>query len=145
MGRKQPRIAEQVDTRKRPRVLVPALAQTARPIWNFALFDSVAWKKEDGSYEDDLFLEGTKYLRDNSRRTWAEIEREASMNHWISVSRLPQEAKNRLVAIKLDDVDQLFSLRLSGTRRLWGLREDSTFFVVWWDPHHRVYPVEKKS
>jgi hypothetical protein len=67
------------------------------------------------------------------------------MNHWISVSRLPQEAKNRLVAIKLDDVDQLFSLRLSGTRRLWGLREDSTFFVVWWDPHHRVYPVEKKS
>jgi len=43
-----------------------------------------------------------------------------------------------------DAVEDLFSLRLTGKKRLWGIRDRHVFKVFWWDPEHGVCPSELK-
>jgi hypothetical protein len=73
---------------------------------------------------------------------WAEIERNGS--HDISLSDLCSEARKRLTRIKQDDVDEIFSLRLTGKQRIWGIRDRNILKIIWWDPDHSVCPSGKK-
>jgi hypothetical protein len=53
------------------------------------------------------------------------------------------EAQNRLEALGLDDVDELFRFQLGNEPRLWGvIDDDGIFYPVWWDPRHQVYPTD---
>jgi len=65
-------------------------------------------------------------------------------SHPIKIADLTVEARKRAEKIKLYE-SELFSLRLQGDVRLWGLIEpkDGRFFVIWYDPNHKVYPVMK--
>src|SRR5262245_19142893 len=63
-------------------------------------------------------------------------------NHSMPVTRLCREAQNRLVALGLDDVDTLYSLRVVQRERIWGILVGSVLRVLWWDPYHEVYPVD---
>lgn len=81
-------------------------------------------------------------LKAFERSTWPEIERAGS--HFIEVSAIIRDAQRRLEALKLDDTSDLFSLRLSGTERLWGLRSNDVFSLLWWDPDHQVCPAQLK-
>ena len=74
--------------------------------------------------------------------TWSSIE--GPNNHFVSVGDLAKAARDRLTAIRQDDVDELFSLRLSGKERIYGVRVEAVLRLLWWDPYHEVYPVEKK-
>lgn len=65
-------------------------------------------------------------------------------NHKMEVADLDKEARDRLVEIDLDDLDELWSLRLSGRERVWGTITRNVFSLLWWDPEHTVYPVSKK-
>jgi len=38
----------------------------------------------------------------------------------------------------------MYAIRLSGKKRVWGIREGRLFSLVWWDPEHTVGPSEKK-
>jgi len=39
----------------------------------------------------------------------------------------------------------MLSVRVKGESRVWGFLDDAgVLYVVWWDPHHKVYPVAKK-
>jgi hypothetical protein len=75
--------------------------------------------------------------------TWAEINKPNTGCHSIKVKDICVEAQKRLAEIKIID-EELFSLRLSGKERLWGIRENHIFKILWWDPKHEVYPVDKK-
>jgi hypothetical protein len=44
-------------------------------------------------------------------------------NHMASVESLSREASKRLEELKLDDIEELLSLRLTGTNRIWGILE----------------------
>jgi hypothetical protein len=44
-----------------------------------------------------------------------------------------------LVDLKLDDIEELYRFRFTGTQRIWGIRDRRTFRVLWWDPDHQVY------
>lgn len=61
----------------------------------------------------------------------------------IDYEKLSKEAQNRLSEIKLY-YDSLFSLRLTGTLRLFGYIENSIFYTIWYDPEHEVCPAPKK-
>ena len=74
--------------------------------------------------------------------TWGEIS--GKRDHAIAVSALSPEARNRLFELKVDDIDEVFSLHLSGRERLIGIRNRNIFLVLWWDPEHKVCPVHKK-
>jgi hypothetical protein len=43
-----------------------------------------------------------------------------------------------------DEQARLFSLRITGKMRLWGIRDIETLRVLWWDPQHSVCPPLKK-
>ena len=65
-------------------------------------------------------------------------------NHYISSKELSKEAIRRMELIRLEE-DELFSLRTQGDVRLWGIidPENGCFFVIWYDPKHKVYPVSR--
>jgi len=88
------------------------------------------------------------FFHDCGFKTWqtlcSETVKGLAKHHAQSIGTLEKEAQDRLKALKLDDLDELFRFRLTGTRRLWGFRGDGDeFFVLWWDPNHKVYIVEK--
>lgn len=70
-------------------------------------------------------------------------------NHMVKVSGLSKRAIDRLRAIQLDDLDELFSLRLQGKQRIYGIRRGSHLKILWLDLAHGstddcVYPTKKR-
>jgi len=77
--------------------------------------------------------------------TWAEVNHPNTGCHPIKVRDLCSKAQKRLAEIQVIEFEEeLFSLRLSGKERLWGIRECHIFKILWWDSKHEVYPVDKK-
>ena len=77
--------------------------------------------------------------------TWGSIlVRDKKQNHTVAVTSLCKEAQDRLLDIQLDDQDALVSLRFGSRERAWGFREKNYFFLIWWDPEHKVCPSFKK-
>jgi hypothetical protein len=86
-------------------------------------------------------------LRGLEATTWASVMQASggrsvgTNSHYISIDKLCADAKRRANTICLDE-KELFSLRLQGDVRLWGIIEpNGCFFVIWFDPNHKVYPV----
>jgi hypothetical protein len=44
-----------------------------------------------------------------------------------------------------DDVEAVLSLRISARERVWGILDGPALQVLWWDPEHQVYPVERRN
>ena len=87
--------------------------------------------------------------------TWAEIMQAAggrargTNSHFVQVERLTRQAKDRLAEIHQDDVSELFSLRLTATVRIYGIRDRRALKLLWYDPYHgtntrAVYPVRSR-
>jgi len=80
--------------------------------------------------------------------TWQNIieaaggRRRGSNNHPIAISDLCREAQVRCQELGLHELtDELFSLRLAGNVRLWGIRQGRILQLIWYDPRHEVYPL----
>ena len=74
--------------------------------------------------------------------SWQEIIGTGS--HLIEIDKIIPEARKRLEDLNQEDVDVLMSLRLSGKKRIWGIRDGSVLKVLWWDPNHEICPSVKK-
>lgn len=93
----------------------------------------------------NMVLDIREKLANFETMSWAEILVDAKKyNHQISVDQICQAATERLRELKLDDVDQLLSLRLQATQRVWGLLERGVVTLLWWDPNHEICPSVKK-
>ncbi|MNJ98101.1 hypothetical protein D3C87_158630 [compost metagenome] len=85
-------------------------------------------------------------LREIETKKWHELEKETfgkyakSKNHQVEVKDLIKEAKNRLVELNLDDHQELYSLRLTGTQRIWGIRLQNYLKLLWFDFNHKICP-----
>jgi hypothetical protein len=110
--------------------------------WCFRLFDrGKHWHRDQ--YTEETFREVAHLLKDYSDRTWGQIEQDRNRDHAIEVSKLCKEAQRRLEELNLDDCGPLWRFRFSALKRIWGIRAGRFFQVLWWDPQHQVYPVEK--
>lgn len=89
-----------------------------------------------------LFSEIIPKLQQYETMTWGEVEGKKS--HFIDVDNCSKEAQKRLKEIDLDDLEQLFSLRIGGRERVFGWRRGSVFYVLWWDPDHKIFPSKMK-
>jgi hypothetical protein len=65
-------------------------------------------------------------------------------NHLVPVSQLCKDARDRLAQLRLDDLEELLSLHLTGIKRVWGILEHNVVILLWWDPEHRICPSLKK-
>ena len=112
------------------------------PVWQLSLIDSDGgwgWKKIGKDRWLNLVL---PKLRDFEKMTWAEIE--GSQSHFINTNSISKDAQKRLADLNLDDLDQVFSLRLQGKPRLIGKRIGYIFQIIWFDFDHEVCPSKKK-
>ena len=90
-------------------------------------------------------------LADLEGQTWAEIESASggkapghgSNSHNVPVADLISEAQKRLVKIHKDDIDELFSLRLSSKERIWGILDRGVLQILWYDRNHEIYNVKR--
>jgi hypothetical protein len=84
-----------------------------------------------------------------SNLKWSEIlaqntgEKKRRKKHhpqpWDSIC---PEAQGRWIEINRYE-EEIFRFRVGGKQRIWGVRHGATFFVVWWDSEHQIYPTEK--
>jgi hypothetical protein len=148
---KKPKTKIRPDTSKNPKVdpyNIPESVMNKRPAWRLGMMDidgEWGWGKLDSR---ESVVEIQKMLRDFESMTWAEIERKKGQsgknNHPMPVQNICKEARKRLKEIELDDIDVLYSIRLSNAHRVWGKRDNEAFYILWWDPAHTVCPVSKK-
>jgi hypothetical protein len=97
------------------------------------------WKRFESHYIQDLM----QRFFESQKITWQDTIKNGS--HFVNISKLIPEAQKRLTQIKKDDLDELFSFRVSGKKRVWGIREGRLFWILWWDPNHEVCPSLKKN
>lgn len=118
-----------------------------KPVWSFSKCD-IDHPKWGFSASEDLYFFIQK-LKTYEGLSWIEImqasggRRSGTNNHFEPVSELIPEAIGRWKELRLEDYDQIFSLRLTGMQRLYGILEEGIFFIVWYDRSHEIYPMKK--
>lgn len=153
-NRKKPRIDKNISKvleHKKPRAPFDVdQALTQHPVWQVGAIDhdgKWGWKKIGKHRWEEKIL---PKLRDFESMTWADIERAAggrkagNNSHFVPVNKLIPEAQKRLEYLQMDDIDQLFSLRLEGKVRLYGRRTGRVMKILWFDFDHEIYPISRK-
>jgi hypothetical protein len=71
--------------------------------------------------------------------------------HFFAQADIAPKAQRRLYKLAEKNVipedwlgEDLTSIRIAGAERIWGFKNGKYFFLLWWDPDHTVYPVEKR-
>lgn len=138
--KKLPKFGAKPDPKKRP-VINEHQLEGGHPLaWRFGQTDKAgpfAWNIEP----HEKFFEVVNKLVEFENLNWNEITAQGS--HPIATEKLCEDARRRLVEIQRDDLDELMSLRLTGTNRVWCTRTGHILRPLWWDQDHKVYPVEK--
>ena len=121
---------------------------TKTPAWAFSRCDQEheRWSlsKSQNIYDDII-----RKLGSFEGMTWAEIMSQSggrahgTNHHFEDVGDLKKEAQKRLQELQLEDLDQVFSLRLSGKERLYGILNDRVLRIIWYDQNHEIYPMSK--
>ena len=111
-----------------------------KPSWRFSTAD----KAGPFSWPDDTQkrAEIVDKLHSFDSMLWSAIA--GSEHHAISIDQLSNDAQKRLTEIKQDDIEEVFSFRISGKQRLICIRSLDIAKVLWYDPEHLVCPSKKK-
>jgi hypothetical protein len=128
------------DTSKRPRSSDPQIE--GKPLaWRFSGCDRAGPFGWDALADSGKHKEVIDKLHEFEQRTWEQLV--AARCHQIDVSALEKLARDRLIEIEKDDVDELMTFHIAGAERLWCIKEANIMRVLWWDPQHAVYKTEK--
>jgi len=103
------------------------------------------WSSEDWGQEILPKLnefEKLKWSEIYAQRTGNKKKKRHKKHHDMAVCNIEREACDRWYEIGLEEHDTAFRFRLAGIRRLWGYRILAKFYLIWWDPYHKIYPVE---
>ena len=131
----------------------PGSTDGQTPAWQFHRCDEDhelwGWAK----LNSNEYLDIIKSLHGFEKMSWFQIKQAAggrssgTNSHPLAVGEFSSAALKRLQELKLDDVDELFSLRLNGSLRLYGIRDGRVLRFIWHDPHHGkktgAYPTKK--
>jgi hypothetical protein len=113
------------------------------PSWGFThmrLDGPYGWNNCDAVTFINLIL---PKLKSYESMSWAEIQGKNS--HFIDVKDICDKAKKCLLEQQQDDIDQVFSLRMEGRPRLFGIVHEGVFKSLWYDPQHQICKSFKKG
>lgn len=145
---KKPKIAQTANPKDREVRIAqdPESNRDKYPAWQVGMIDidgTWGWKNVQGLYWWDTIQDK---LKNFETMTWQEIydanggRQHGNNNHEIPIDKLSKSARIRLKYLGYTDIDTLFSLRLSGTERVWGLLVGNVLKIIWYDASHEVYP-----
>lgn len=133
---------EPKDANKTPKMgNVPTSPQNL--FWSYSLLDEAGPFGWHECQCHEKYYDILKRKKNFEGMTYQELVKTGS--HPIETYLLSKDARDRLETLKLDDFNSLFSLRLTGANRIWCVLDKNIMRVLWWDPEHLVYPVEKKN
>lgn len=137
MGKKKPVNIINPDTRKIPVYKEPTDEKIR---FVFSNYDNlISFPKSKNKRGLDDFHSIAYAFKSFESMTWNQIFIDNSENnHAISLNDIEKFAYDRILSLSYDDQNCLWSLRLNGRQRLWGIREKNYFLVIWWDPFHQV-------
>ena len=119
----------------------PSDTNRLTPVLSIAIFDvDGPWGRDQIEQSGALWSDVFPKLKNYESMTWGDILRDKHRNHAVPVDQLIKSARERLLGIKQNDVDELFRFRLSGEMRVWGIRDGRVFKILWWDPNHEICP-----
>jgi hypothetical protein len=125
---------------KTPRAEIFPNINQLKPAWRIGrleMCEPFGWRDLERSKLQEIRAR----LSELEKLTWNEIlVQNKYWNHTIQVGDLCSEAQERLLDLRLDDYDEIVSLRLSNLERIWGLRIDGAMTLLWWDPDHSICP-----
>ena len=138
---KNPRAASNPTSNKNPRAaLIPN--DNYQPEFRACQMDTHGpwgWDKLDSLHLQDFLQK----IFHSQKLTWQILRDNGS--HLVDLSLLIADAQKRLKVLEKDDLDQLYSLRLSGKKRVWGIKDDNILWLLWWDPEHQICPSLKRN
>jgi hypothetical protein len=119
------------------------------PAWRIGLMDLEherwGWNKVN---KEDLKKILSK-LKNFESMTWQEIydasggKNHGNESHNVSIENIKKDARKRLKELKIDDIDEIFSLRLTGKNRIWGILENNVLKIIWYDSDHEISKSKK--
>jgi hypothetical protein len=135
---------------KQPRALPVREGNEQHPSFSFEYADRNSTDEWHFSLDGDAAKTVMDFLCEMSRLSWKEIAAQQTggrnrhrKHHEQEVESLCREAQKRFSDLGLDRIaDSVYRFRLTGESRLWGFVKERTFYVLWWDPSHQVYPTE---
>jgi hypothetical protein len=142
---KQPKALIVPNKEKQPKSAPADSFYHLRPAWRISrmeMVDPFGWHQ----IPTLKVLEIRIKLGNFESQTWKQIiVQSQNHHHFMPVARICNGAQERLNALHLEDTDALFSLRLSGPERVWGILDNGVLLVLWWDPFHQIYPVALRN
>lgn len=144
IDKKQPRVAENLYDKKQPIIKEDANSWYDRyPSWRFNRIDAEHYKWSPIS-NGILNSDNLEKLKNYEKKTWSEILiRDNNRNHLVETCNFIKEARDRLEELHIHD-EQLISLGLCSTYRVYGVAENGVMSIIWFDLEHEIYPVPKK-
>ena len=77
--------------------------------------------------------------------TWNQVIKRKSC-HYIDVSKLEKDFQDRIYELYNDNAPEtLFQIQLTAKHRIFGLADKGVFYILFNDPNHLGYIVEKKN
>lgn len=105
-----------------------------RPSWSFYKCDKEGrWAFTNEALGEDFWSTIMPRLKSFEQLSWGDLE--GKENHFVKVDTLNKCARDRLDELLIVE-EQLFSLKIANTLRVYGIRQKSTLFVLWYDNDH---------
>lgn len=134
-------------------------ADTDHPRWSvkepheyvFTDPDDPTGTRVDHTFSLSLDNDLIESLKDRETTTWSELLTQnggrgrsgGTNSHMIPIHKLTKEAQERATELNIIE-DELLSLRITATKRVFGVLEDGALSVVWYDRNHEICPVASR-
>lgn len=83
-------------------------------------------------------------LDDYTSMKWVEVIQRQSC-HTMNAENLEKPLRDRLEELYGEDAPEtLYQIDLDGTHRIWGYKNESIFYILFNDPDHKGYIVQKR-
>jgi len=109
------------------------------PKWSFQLLDHdgpFGWHR---LHISDVPALCTR-LAELEKHSWTSIS-SGTGSHFIDSAQIVADARKRLIELKLDShMDEIYSIRICGKQRVYGINNNNIFYFLWWDPEHEICP-----
>lgn len=145
MGKKKTVTENRVwyEVKQTKQVVDPQSYDKLHPSWRFSKLISADSKwsfYKDGRINSEII----ERLKDRELSTWGEIKNsQTQKSHNVSVSNIIKTAQQELFKYHIYE-DEIFSLRISGRERVWGVLDCGVLEILWYDPNHEICPSHKK-
>jgi hypothetical protein len=112
-----------------------------------------SWKNDEPrAWTDEEFTTIIQpHMQSHASDSWNEVETKSYngsggfrklLNKYQPLTSVHGEAQNRWSELEgLSQFDEFFRFRLGSERRIWGVRLQHHFYMVWYERHHQICPV----